>query len=120
MSIKLNSNFDFNFDPITHNLEMLAGLDNLEQNVKIILNTFYGENKFFPTFGTRLQDILGQNASSNTIKYVIKTAILKDNRYSDVKNILINRNPDYTATISAEVVLASTGEVLTITGEING
>jgi hypothetical protein len=106
MSILLTDDFDFNYNPDTKNIE--------------ILNTFVGENKLYPTFGTRLQDILGYNPSPNFIKYTIKQAILKDSRYKEVTDIKVVRQSGKSVSISATVKIATSGELLQITGEING
>jgi phage baseplate assembly protein W len=120
MSIKLTDGFDFSYDKTTKRMEILTGLDNDVQNIVIILSTFEGANKFYPTFGTKVQEIIGRNASNNYIKYIIKQAILKDSRYESVTNVSITRNPDYTANVTADVKLKDSDIEITVSGVLVG
>ncbi|MDD3039583.1 DUF2634 domain-containing protein [Bacteroides sp.] len=93
-NIKLSSDFDLDFSSTTKSLSIISGTDNLVQATKIILNTFEGENVFIPNFGTRLQDLIGYNASDNFIKYTVKNALMRDSRIKSVDKIYVSRSPN--------------------------
>lgn len=119
MSIKLNDIYDFEFSNTSKNISIIREVDNDIQNAKIILKTFEGENALYPTFGTRLQDIIGANVPINFIKYVVKSAILEDSRYINVSNVSVVKNNDHTVDISMEITLVNGDQVITA-GVITG
>jgi phage baseplate assembly protein W len=114
-NIQLSDDFDIEFSPTTKSLNMIAGADNLEQSIKIILNTFEGENKFVANFGTRLQDLIGYKASDNFIKYTVKNALLKDSRIKSIDKIYVSRSVD--RVVSLKITLTTADEqTLELTG----
>jgi phage baseplate assembly protein W len=114
-NIALTDDFDFDFSPDSKSLSIIANDDNLVQAIKIILNTFQGENKIVSNFGTRLQDLIGHKSSDNFIKYTVKNALLHDDRIASVDKIYVGRNKDRTVTLKITITTTD-AETLELTG----
>lgn len=112
MTLKLDDEYDFELTSVNQNFELIYGDVSAEQTIKVILKTFEGENRFYPEFGTRIQDIIGYNTPTNYIKYVIKSSILKDVRFSAVENIQVIKHPNHTITVSLDVTVVDTGSII--------
>ncbi len=91
LSIKLNDNNDFKFNPATNRLELVSDMDNLIQSINILLKTGLGEIKSFPGFGIDMPKLLDRNLSNDNIKNSVYTAIIKDPRVASIDKININK-----------------------------
>lgn len=83
-TIKLNDKFDFDIDSLDKGLSLITELDNLSQSMKLLLNINEGEIKFVPTYGTKINKILGQATPIYYVEYLISKALLKDPRVSSI------------------------------------
>ena len=117
-SLTLTDDFDFAFDKSSRRFTTITGSDNVIQSVKIILNTFEGENKFIPNFGTRLQDLIGRKVSDNFIKYILRTAILRDERISSVDKIYIKRTSQDSVSLRI-IITTNEEETLELSGGLS-
>jgi phage baseplate assembly protein W len=91
VSIKLNEDNDFAFDPVSNRLTLVSETDNLVQAIKILLKTGLREIRHFPTFGIDMPTLLDRNLSNDIVKNAVYNAIIKDPRVASIDKITINK-----------------------------
>lgn len=92
-TIKLNDKFDFDIDSLSKGLSLITDTDNLSQSMKLLLNINEGEIKFVPTYGIKMDKILGRATPIYYVEYLISKALLKDTRVAsiiDISTIKVN------------------------------
>lgn len=78
--IKLGSNHDFEIDPVTHDLSITSGLDEIAQRIQATLEIRYGEmQRLAPEMGSDYTNFLG--------KYFNKQAAENDMRATITANV---------------------------------
>ena len=78
--IKLGENHDFVIDPITHDLEITNGLDEIAQRIQATLEIRYGEmERLDPEMGADYTNFLGKNfdkqAAAGDMRAVIEAKV---------------------------------------------
>ncbi len=78
--IKLGENHDFSIDPITHDLEITSGLDEIAQRIQATLEIRYGEmERLDPDMGADYTNFLGKHfnkaAAEDDMRAVIEAKV---------------------------------------------
>lgn len=88
--IKLGRNHDFKLDPITHDLEITSGLDEIAQRIQATLEIRYGEmERLDPDMGAEYTNLLGKHfnkvAAEDDIRAVIEAKVPEVETVDEIK-----------------------------------
>jgi phage baseplate assembly protein W len=91
VTLKLNDDNDFEFNPDQNKLELIQDAPNALQAVRILLHTIKGEIKFFSDFGIDIPLLMDKNISDDNLKSAVSEALCKDPRVNSIDKITIER-----------------------------
>lgn len=88
--IKLGDNHDFKLDPITHDLEITSGLDEIAQRIQATLEIRYGEmERLDPDMGAEYTNLLGKHfnkaAAEDDIRAVVEAKVPEVETVDEIK-----------------------------------
>lgn len=116
--LKVDDKGDLVIDPVTHDLVIIDGIEEIAQRIKATLEIRYGEMQLFdPDMGMDYTDLLGKRFNeadaSSQIRETIQTYVPEVEAVDDIKfNFLPNRHLQIDFKVTATPTESESAEII--------